>query len=96
MQYNVGAGKAALHNIFQLNLFDNVQVIPQPDAELSDGGGVMLDVVVSERPAKCAYVDTEWSFVTTDSGRPDLVHVQAITTLFTIFCKFPGELEDPG
>ena len=69
--YNVQDAKRALRDIFALQLFDNVQVVPKPD-EL-DQSKVEVDVVLRERPLKTAEVEAEWGIAPGEGGRPDLV-----------------------
>ena len=69
--YNVEDAKRALRDIFALQLFDNVQVVPKPAAE--DGAKVEVDVVLRERPLKTAEVECEWAVAQGEGGRPDLV-----------------------
>jgi hypothetical protein len=52
--YNVEDAKRALRDIFLLQLFDNVQVVPKPDDD--DPQKVAVDIVLKERPLKTAEV----------------------------------------
>lgn len=69
--YNVEDAKKALREIFQLQLFDNVQVVPKPDE--ADPSKVQVDIVLKERPMKAAEAELEWGVAPGDGGRPDLV-----------------------
>lgn len=69
--YNVEDAKRALRDVFALQLFDNVQVVPKPDA--ADPSKVEVDVVLRERPLKTAEVELEWGIAPSEGGRPDLV-----------------------
>ena len=55
--YNVEDAKTALRDIFLLQLFDNVQVVPRPDDR--DQSKVQVDIMLRERPAKTADRPTE-------------------------------------
>jgi IAP75 family protein translocase len=69
--YNVEDAKRALRDIFQLQLFDNVQVVPKPAEE--DAQKVEVDIVLRERPLKTAEVEAEWGVSPGEGGRPELV-----------------------
>lgn len=69
--YNVEDAKRALRDIFQLQLFDNVQVVPKPDE--AEQSKVEVDIVLKERPLKTAEVELEWGIAPGEGGRPDLV-----------------------
>ena len=73
MQYNMGAGKAALHAVEQLGLFEKVSVLAAADGECGDTDGVALKIRLRERPRHSAALSSEWSFLCNDSGRPTLV-----------------------
>jgi hypothetical protein len=74
MQYNVDAGKAALHSLEQLGLFDKIRLLPSFDPEYADRGGVLLHILVREHPCQSVSLKGEWSFLAKESGWPDLVH----------------------
>ena len=69
--YNVEDAKRALREIFQLQLFDNVQVVPKPDE--AEPSKVCVDIVLKERPMKAAEAELEWGVAPGEGGRPDLV-----------------------
>jgi outer membrane protein assembly factor BamA len=75
--YNVEDAKRALRDIFLLQLFDNVQVVPKPDDD--DPQKVAVDIVLKERPLKTAEVELEWGIAPGDKGRPDLVRASFFT-----------------
>merc|ERR1719409_1091597 len=72
--YNVEDAKTALRDIFLLQLFDNVQVVPRPDDR--DQSKVQVDIVLRERPVKTAESELEWSIAPGEGGRPDFVSVR--------------------
>lgn len=69
--YNVEDAKRALRDVFALQLFDNVQVVPRPDE--GDPSKVEVDVVLRERPLRTAELELEWGIGPGEGGRPDLV-----------------------
>lgn len=73
MQYNEGAAKAALNRVEQLGLFDKVHVLAAPDPECVDRECILLHILAKERALYSASVNTEWSFLCNDAGRPTLV-----------------------
>jgi len=77
--YNVEDAKRALRDIFLLQLFDNVQVVPKPDDD--DPQKVAVDIVLKERPLKTAEVELEWGIAPGDKGRPDLVRAGLVPKL---------------
>ena len=72
--YNVEDAKSALRDIFLLQLFDNVQVVPRPDE--NDPSKVQVDIMLRERPVRTAETELEWSIAPGDGGRPDFVSVR--------------------
>lgn len=87
--YNLDDGKKALRDIFLLQLFDNVQVVPRPDQ--TDPRSVNVDIMLRERPKKTAEVECEWSVAPNDSGRPSLVSFQPGGTVFFEHRNLQGE-----
>jgi outer membrane protein assembly factor BamA len=84
MQWNSGAGKAALKRVEQLGLFDkvNVELAAASDSDCGDREpGIALHFRLKESPRQSADVNTEWSFLCNDAGRPDLVHTVKINFL---------------
>lgn len=76
MQYNVDAGKAALHSLEQLGLFDKIRLLPSFDPEYADRGGILLHILVREHPCQSVSLKGEWSFLVKESGWPDLRTLQ--------------------
>ena len=72
--YNVEDAKSALRDIFLLQLFDNVQVVPRPDE--NDPSKVQIDIMLRERPVRTAETELEWGIAPGDGGRPDFVSVR--------------------
>lgn len=66
--YNTDDGRKALRDIFALNLFENVQVMPKPNQR--DDSKVDVDVMVKERPMKTADVDLAWGLAPNSNGIP--------------------------
>ncbi|DBA96635.1 hypothetical protein WJX77_012422 [Trebouxia sp. C0004] len=66
--YNTDDGRKALRDIFALNLFENVQVMPKPNQR--DDTKVDVDVMVKERPMKTADVDLAWGLAPNSNGIP--------------------------
>jgi len=87
--YNLDDGKKALRDIFLLQLFDNVQVVPRPDQ--ADPQSVNVDIMLRERPKKTAEVECEWNVAPGDTGRPSLVSVQPGGTVFFEHRNLQGE-----
>jgi len=71
--YNLEDGRRALRDVFALNLFDNVQVLPKQNPEKLHR--IDVDVMVKERPMETTEVETEWQIAPGDSGRPGLVGI---------------------
>jgi outer membrane protein assembly factor BamA len=69
--YNMNDGRAALQNVFALELFDNVQVFPRQNER--DPSRVEVDVMVREKPVQTADVELEWQVAPGDDNRPSLV-----------------------
>lgn len=69
--YNNEDGRRALRDIFALQLFDNVQVVPKQNPK--DETKIDVDVVVKERPMRTAEVEAEWGIAPGEAGRPALV-----------------------
>ena len=78
--YNVEDAKTALRDIFLLQLFDNVQVVPRPDDR--DQSKVQVDIMLRERPVKTAESELEWSIAPGEGGKPDLVSVKPGGSVF--------------
>lgn len=87
MQWNSGAGKATLKRVEQLGLFDKVNVeLAASDSDCGDReAGIALHFRLKESPRQSADVNTEWSFLCNDAGRPDLVLIVR-TNLLTFTC----------
>ena len=64
--YNVEDAKTALRDIFLLQLFDNVQVVPRPDEK--DPTKVQVDIMLRERPVRTAETELEWSIALGEQG----------------------------
>ena len=78
--YNVEDAKTALRDIFLLQLFDNVQVVPRPDEK--DPTKVQVDIMLRERPIRTAETELEWSIAPGEQGRPDLVSARPGGSVF--------------
>lgn len=78
--YSVEDAKTALRDIFLLQLFDNVQVVPRPDEK--DPSKVQVDIMLRERPIRTAETELEWSIAPDDQGRPDLVSARPGGSVF--------------
>jgi len=78
--YNVEDAKTALRDIFLLQLFDNVQVVPKPDEK--DPSKIQVDILLRERPTKTAETELEWSIAPGEDGRPDLVSARPGGSVF--------------
>jgi|TARA_Y100001954_G_scaffold238182_1_gene304611 IAP75 family protein translocase len=78
--YNVEDAKTALRDIFLLQLFDNVQVVPKPDER--DPSKIQVDILLRERPTKTAESELEWSIAPDENGRPDLVSARPGGSVF--------------
>lgn len=78
--YNVEDAKTALRDIFLLQLFDNVQVVPKPDER--DPSKIQVDILLRERPTKTAETELEWSIAPGEDGRPDLVSARPGGSVF--------------
>jgi IAP75 family protein translocase len=78
--YNVEDAKTALRDIFLLQLFDNVQVVPKADER--DPTKIQVDILLRERPTKTAETELEWSIAPGEDGRPDLVSVRPGGSVF--------------
>ncbi|KAK3264374.1 Protein toc75-3, chloroplastic [Cymbomonas tetramitiformis] len=87
--YNVEDAKRALRDIFVLQLFDNVQVVPKPNEE--EQSKVDVDIVLKERPLKTAEVELEWGIAPGDKGRPDLVNIRPGGSVFFENRNLDGE-----
>eukprot|EP00241_Pyramimonas_parkeae_P003179 CAMPEP_0114230722 /NCGR_PEP_ID=MMETSP0058-20121206/3629_1 /TAXON_ID=36894 /ORGANISM="Pyramimonas parkeae, CCMP726" /LENGTH=721 /DNA_ID=CAMNT_0001341957 /DNA_START=247 /DNA_END=2412 /DNA_ORIENTATION=- len=87
--YNVEDAKRALRDIFLLQLFDNVQVVPKPDDD--DPQKVAVDIVLKERPLKTAEVELEWGIAPGAKGRPDLVSIRPGGSVFLEHRNLEGE-----
>ncbi|PSC70609.1 chaperonin 60B2 [Micractinium conductrix] len=69
--YSTRDGHKTLQNVFALDLFDNVQILPRQSEK--DQSRVEVEVMVREKPMQTADVETEWGVAPGDSGRPGLV-----------------------
>jgi outer membrane protein assembly factor BamA len=78
--YNVEDAKTALRDIFLLQLFDNVQVVPRPSVR--DQSKVEVDIMLRERPVKTAESELEWSIAPGEGGKPDLVSIKPGGSVF--------------
>lgn len=78
--YNVEDAKTALRDIFLLQLFDNVQVVPRPDER--DPSKIQVDILLRERPIKTAETELEWSIAPGENGRPDIVSARPGGSVF--------------
>jgi outer membrane protein assembly factor BamA len=70
--YNTEDGRRALRDIFALQLFDNVQIIPRTN--MKDESKIDIDIMLKERPMKTAEVECEWA-LRGGNGRPALASV---------------------
>ena len=70
-QYNTEDGRKALRDIFALQIFDNVQIFPRPNAK--DEAKINVDIMVKERPMRTAEIEAEWAIAPDDAGRPSIV-----------------------
>lgn len=72
MQWNSGAGKAALKRVEQLGLFDKVNIgLAASDSDCGDREpGIALHLRLKESPQQSADVNTEWSFLLTTLADP--------------------------
>lgn len=57
--YNLADGRKTLQNVFSLDLFDNVQILPRQSER--DPTKVEVDVMVKEKPLQVADIETEWA-----------------------------------
>eukprot|EP00899_Mesostigma_viride_P010666 jgi/Mesvir1/19600/Mv09897-RA.3 len=87
--YNIEDGKTALRDIFLLQLFDNVQVVPKPDEK--DPQKVAVDIMLRERPMSTAEVEAEWSLAPGAKGRPTLVSIRPGGSVFFEHRNLQGE-----
>ncbi|KAL2328777.1 hypothetical protein Fmac_022204 [Flemingia macrophylla] len=71
--YNSEVGKQVLRNLYLLGLFSNVELKPLAD---DVGGGVVVDVNLTENDRKIVDVSTEWNIVPERGGFPTLDSVQ--------------------
>lgn len=78
--YNVEDAKTALRDIFLLQLFDNVQVVPRPDEK--DPTKVQVDIMLRERPVRTAETELEWSIAPGENGTPDFVSARPGGSVF--------------
>ncbi|KAL9688022.1 hypothetical protein QQ045_032434 [Rhodiola kirilowii] len=73
--FNIKASQQALRNIFSLDLFSNIEVIPRRDEK--NEGGVIVEIKLKESEQKTADFSTEWSIVPGREGRrPTLASIQ--------------------
>lgn len=70
------AANQAVKNIFSLNLFSNVEIIPRADEK--NEGGVIVEINLREADKKSAEVSTEWNIVPGPGGAPSLVFIYCI------------------
>ena len=76
--YNIGAAEQAVKHIKSLGLFSSADLIPRPD-ETKDGG-VVVEFQLRELEPRSAGVNTDWSIVPGDQGRPTLVMYHRFTS----------------
>jgi hypothetical protein len=70
--YSVDDGRKALNTLFnQLDLFDNLQIMPQQNRR--DVSSVEVDVILKEKPIATSDYEIEWGIAPGDKGRPGLV-----------------------
>ncbi|KAK2079279.1 hypothetical protein QBZ16_002970 [Prototheca wickerhamii] len=69
--YNLADGRKTLQNVFSLDLFDNVQILPRQSER--DPTKVEVDVMVKEKPLQVADIETEWALAADAKNRPSLV-----------------------
>jgi len=77
--YNIGAAEQAVKHIKSLGLFSSADLIPRPD-ETKDGG-VVVEFQLRELEPRSAGVNTDWSIVPGDQGRPTLASIKPGGTL---------------
>mmetsp|Transcript_503 Transcript_503/g.1644 ORF Transcript_503/g.1644 Transcript_503/m.1644 type:complete len:782 (-) Transcript_503:148-2493(-) len=68
--YSVERAKTAIRDLFQTQLFDNVQVVPSPMDDEANEVDVM--VYVREREPKSVEAEVEWQVAPGENGRADL------------------------
>eukprot|EP00884_Botryococcus_braunii_P006606 jgi/Botrbrau1/15947/Bobra.0260s0008.1 len=64
--YNAEDSRKALRDVFDLNLYENVQILPRQNPK--DETKVEVDVMVKERPMKTVDLEMEWALVPGGSG----------------------------
>lgn len=57
--YSLADGRRTLQNVFALDLFDNVQILPRQNER--DPGKVEVDIMVREKPMQTADIEAEWA-----------------------------------
>eukprot|EP00898_Chlorokybus_atmophyticus_P002019 jgi/Chlat1/2818/Chrsp187S02966 len=87
--YNIEDGKKALRDIFLLQLFDNVQVVPRPDND--DPTKVAVDIMLKERPMKTVEWDNEWPLQPNAKGWPEFATAVPGGTIFVEHRNLKGE-----
>lgn len=71
-QYNTEDGRKALRDIFALQIFDNLQILPRQNPK--DESKIDVDIIVKERPMRTAEIECEWAIAPDDAGRPSIVN----------------------
>lgn len=69
--YNMNEGRKTLQNVFALDLFDNVQILPRQNEK--DPSRVDVEVMVREKPTQTADIEAEWGIAPGDNGKPGIV-----------------------
>ncbi|GAB4821994.1 hypothetical protein N2152v2_009040 [Parachlorella kessleri] len=69
--YNMNDGRKTLQNVFALELFENVQILPRQNER--DTSKIEVDVMVREKPTETADIEGEWGLAAGESGYPALV-----------------------
>ena len=87
--YNIEDGKRALRDVFSLNLFDNVQVVPRQDP--SNPEKVVVEVVLKERAPQSADVELEWGIAPGEMGRPEVVSLRPGGSVYAEHRNIKGE-----
>jgi len=87
--YNIEDGRKALRDIFQLQLFDNVQVVPQPEGR--DPNAVSVEIMLKERPMKTAELELEWGIAPNAKGKPAIASLRPGGQVFFEHRNLAGE-----
>ncbi|KAG2561269.1 hypothetical protein PVAP13_8KG150000 [Panicum virgatum] len=77
--YNIGAAEQAVKHLKSLGLFFSAELIPRPDK--TKEGGVVVEFQLRELEPRSAGVNTNWSIVPGDQGRPTLASIKPGGTL---------------